>query len=490
MTEAIWTPLPKQALAIGCPARELLFGGSKGGSKTSYLVACIIPILNLANEKWKATGQLQHKCRMILFRKNLEDLKDFIAKTFSIYMPLDPGAEYHKNDKTWTFSSGATLALRHLDSPTDHLGYNGHEFVAMLCDEVQQIPFEAYAFLCWQVRSGDPDYHAARMIRCTANPGGYDWVADHFMIDDCPGGGRIFSVKVQNTDGSEHTTTRAFIRAGIRDNPHLPPDYEAQMRSLMTEDEIAMYIDGDFRRVAGAFFSRLLRPSAHFVKSRPIPDSWEMRFGMDWGSTNPACVHVGALDPDGRLWIIDELHKPGVTGRKFGEDMKELWARQAWSPSKKWKVDDFWGVIDRQAMDRYGSEATAAAGIQEWGFRIFQAQKDRIAGCNQLKERLLMDRDGNPRVVIFEDRCPQLCNALSKIHSDAPEKPEEYDPRSPHAHAVDAFRFLCMEFPVHTARTENPVDAEVARWGNMLRRRKDAQREADRPDVSGGYDGN
>ena len=180
----IWEPQPKQALALSCPARELLYGGSKGSAKTDFLVSCIVPILNLAHEKWVTTGKKQHRCRMILFRKNLEDLKDFIAKSFDIYPFFDTemGVDgYHKNDKTWTFTSGASLALRHLDGPTDHLGYNGHEFVAILFDEVQQISYESYSFLSWQVRSKDPDYHAARMIRCTAHPGGQGLVASPFL---------------------------------------------------------------------------------------------------------------------------------------------------------------------------------------------------------------------------------------------------------------------------------------------------------------------
>lgn len=475
INEHVWKPIPKQAVAMSCPARELMYGGSKGSAKTDYLVGSALPLLALAHEKFLKTGRKQHRCRIIVFRKNLEDLKDFIVKSFDIYPFFDPqmGQEgYHKNDKTWTFTSGATVTLRHLDGPTDHLGYNGHEYVAILFDEVQQIPYEAYSFLSWQLRSKDPDYHRLRMIRCTANPGGHDWIVQHFFIDECNEGGKIFKVQVTNSDGSVHETTRAFIRARTRDNPYLPPDYEAQMRASMTEDEIAMYIDGDFRRVAGSFFSKLIRPSVHFIRSKPIPDNWEMRFAMDWGSSSPACLHVGALDNDNRLWVIDELHMPGITGRRFGEEMSNMWKNQKWCPTKKWRIDDFYGVIDKQAMDRYGSEQTAAAGIQDWGFRLFEAKKDRLHGCNQMKERMLMDRQGQPQVVIFEDRCPHLVNALSKIASNAPEKPDEYDGRSAHSHAADSFRFLCMEFAVRTVRDENPVDAEVARWNRLFTRKK------------------
>ncbi|HYF53209.1 MAG TPA: hypothetical protein VEA41_03015, partial [Salinarimonas sp.] len=66
-----WQPLPIQRFAMACPARELLYGGEKGGAKTSYLVASICELLGLAHRKWEATGKKQFKCRIGVFRKNL-----------------------------------------------------------------------------------------------------------------------------------------------------------------------------------------------------------------------------------------------------------------------------------------------------------------------------------------------------------------------------------------------------------------------------------
>lgn len=481
-----WKPLPKQWLAMRAPARELLYGGEKGAAKTEFLVACWLKLLALAQRKFDATGIPQMKCRIIIFRKNLDDLKDWIAKSHLIYKLAYPGAVWHVNDKTWTFPSGATITVRHLDGPTDHLGYHGQELIGIGFDQVEQISWEAYSFICLNCRSGDPEYHAARMIRSTANPGGYDWVATHFKIDECPEGGKVFKIEVTNADGSKHYITRVFIRARLRDNPYLSADYEAQLRSLMNEDEIAMYLEGDFFRVAGSFFSRFLRPKVHFIKSRPIPGSWEMSFSIDWGSDAPASMHVGALDNDRRLWVIDELHCPGQTGSIYGEKMREKWRHQAWSKDRVWDVGDFYGVIDDQAMDDYGTGTAAADGIIAKGFRIWPANKDRLAGCNQMKERLLMNRRDEPQVVIFEDRCPELVKALSKIKSNAPEKPDEYDPKSDYAHACDDFRFLCMRFPLRKEREAEKADAEFARWQQIIAAQKRAAPDTER--MSGGYD--
>lgn len=478
----VWEPLPKQQVALSCPAFELLYGGSKGGAKTNYLVTCAAPLLQLAHKKWLATGVKQYKCRILVFRKNLDDLKDFVIKTFEIYPFLDPemGASgYNKNEKTWHFTSGATVEMKHLDGPSDHEGFNGQEITALLFDEVQFIPFEAYRFLVAQVRSSDADYRAMNMIRCTANPGGEDWLIKYFGIDECPQGGKIFTRKVQLPDGRVVPRTRAFIRSFLRDNKHIDPDgtYEATLRSTMSEDEVAMYMDGDFFRVAKSFFSKLLQPRVHLVRSFPVPSSWDFCYAIDWGSTNPASWHLGAKDPDGRVFIIDELHGPGVTGRTFGEKLKDKFARQAWCKDKTFRVDSFYGVIDKQALDNVGGDSTPGAGIQAHGFRIFPAQKDRISGCEQMKERLLLDRFQRPQLVIFEDRCPELVKALSAIPSNAPRNPEEYNPDSQYAHACDSLRFLLMNWPLQNRRDENPVDAEVARWNRIINAQK-------KPDLS------
>lgn len=461
----VWEPFPKQALALSCPAFEVMYGGAKGTGKSEVLTMWWAPILALAHQKYLATGRKQRKCRIAIFRRNVKDLKDLIAKQFELYPLLDPemGEDgFNKNEATWTFTSGATVENYHLDGPTAHLGFNGQELVGIGFDEVQQLTQEAVSFLVAQCRSSDPDYYAARMVRYTSNPGGHPWIVPYFQIDSHPEGSKVFRHKT-TFGGIEHETTRCFIRARPTDNPHLPTSYWAQLAATMTEDQRAIYIDGDYTRVVGAYFSTLLRPSVHFVKSRPIPSSWEMRYGLDWGSTNPASLHMGAQDPaSGKVVVFDELHEPGISGRHFAGRMKELWARQKWCADRRIPIDGIWGAADKQVFDSYNG-ASAGDDICAEGFRLFPADKARVAGCNQMRERMLLDRLGAPQIEIFQDRCPRLCEALSKIESD-PLKIDEYDAKSPYSHACDSLRFLLMEFPVRTAAPADPQDKAMQAW--------------------------
>lgn len=490
-------PTPVQEWALQCPAFEMLFGGSKGGGKTLFLVLCAHQILSLAHQKWERTGKSQRTVRIMVFRKHLEDLADFIAKSHIVYPIFDRkmGTDgWKEKAKLWQFTSGATVEINHLADPRAHEAFNGQEFAALLMDEVQYIPYEQYSFLLAQVRSSDPDFRKLNMVRCTANPGGPHgaWVKENFHIGEHPDGGKIFSQEVTLRGGKKKQITSTFIRSYLRDNPHLDPDgeYEARLRGKMSPEEVRMFMDGDFDCVSGAFFSHLLQSHIHFVRSKPIPGNWDMMHSTDWGASAPACTLWGARDPDNRVHIIDELHTPGITGRTYGEKLAEKYKHQKWSRERVWGVSDFWGVIDTQAMDRYGSEATAAAGIMEWGFRLFPADKnpgERAVGINQIKERLLMDRMGNPQIVIHEDRCPALVRALKGIQSCAPIDPEDYDMKSPLAHAIDSLRFLLMKWPTHAADKRNPVDAEVERWNRILTARKRTENDDGR--MTGGYDG-
>lgn len=451
-------------------------------------------VLALADSKFRKTGQKQHKCRVMMFRKNINDARDLEAKCHALYPTLDRQAQWHEKERYWRFSSGASVEIRHLDGPKDHEGYNGNEFTWLCFDEIQWISWEAYSFLLAQLRSSDPEYRALLGVRATANPGGPhgDWIRRYWNIDSHPEGGKVFSYTAKNRDGREVSSTRVFIRSFLKDNPHLDPDgsYEARLRLSMSPDEVRMFLDGDFSVVAGAFFSHLIKPTIHFVKSKPIPGTWDMMHSTDWGSTAPATTLIAARDDDNRVHVIDELHRPGITGRTYGEAMKTLlWGHQKWSKDRVWRTDDFWGVIDTQAMDRYGGESTAAAGIQEHGFRIFPADKlpgERRVGINQIKERLLLDRHGNPQIVVYEDRCPHLVRALKGISSCAPIDPDDYDPRSPLAHSIDTLRFMLMKWPVRNVIEEHPQDAEVARWNRVLARQRESH-EDDTARVTGGY---
>jgi hypothetical protein len=481
-------PFPKQRIALACPAFELLYGGDKGASKSFFLLMAPLKLLAKAQERFRETGVSQPKCRAVIFRKNLSDLSDLIVKSHEIYKAFDAGAEFNKVEKKWHFTSGATVEFSHLDGPEDHLGWNGQEIVFLGFDQVEQISFDVYVFLMAQVRATDPAYVPFTAVRSTANPGGYTWVKERFR-DPFPEGYKIIEDKIKLPTGLEKIVTRCFIPARLSDNPILSADgqYEANLRATLPEHLIKRYLEGGWDIVDGSYFASMLHPDLHFVQSRPIPSSWDIRLGIDWGSTAPACCLWVAIDNDKNLWVIDELYMPGRTGRYFGEKMLAKVNHQKWSLDKKWEIDEFYGLIDHQATGNYGADAASpAAGIASYGFRIFIANKDRKSGIEQLRERLAVI-DGVPRLRIFRDRCPNLVRELQSIRIDRSDA-DDYD-HTGDGHSIDALRFVAMDIPV-SENTADPMDVEVKKWERIMRSAKKRQVQAESDyEVSTGYDG-
>jgi len=488
--EVFWEALPRQAVALSCPAFETLFGGQKGGSKSECVIARPSALLARAHEKYKATGIKQERCRIVIFRKNLKHLTDLITRAKEIYAKLDPGVGangWNKQDKRFTFTSGAFVEFDHLDGPDDHQGYNGQELRGVCIDQCEEIPFEVVQFLKAQVRTSDPDYSDLLFFFLTANPGGKhsQWVKDYF-VKSCPPN-KIVTSEITLRDGRKMTTTKAFIPSSLKDNPYLDRDglYEANLRTL-PEHMQRMYLDGDWDAVVGAFFSHVWRKDIHVIPSFPISASWEVKGGLDWGSTNPACALVGARDNDGDVYVIDEKYGPGVTGRTFGEKVADMIARQQWSNDKKWSLDDFYWMVDYHAFSKHGADGMSPGqGLMASGLRLFDANKDRLAGNEQVMERLLLRASGKPRLYIFGDRCPNLVRTLPSLRGD-PHRPDDVD-SDQDDHAFDSLKYLLLDWPIGSERKQDSRDAEVERWLKISRQRK--RQETSESYFQSGYDG-
>lgn len=476
--DTVWQPSERQEVALYCPALEMLYGGSKGGGKSDFLIMAPIFQILLCDSKYRETGRKQ-RGRAIFFRKNLDNLKDVIARCHEVFPAIDPAAEWLKSEKRWQFSSGYVFDLAHLDGPDDHRGYNGQEIHALLIDQVEELPEDVVDFLAMNVRAKDPEMRKLLIIRYTANPGGpyCDWVKKRF-IKGCVPWNTVHSTEIKLGNGETKEWTRAFVPAKLADNKYLAEDgqYEANIRRMPLHVQ-QMYLEGDWDVVVGAFFSHVLDPSIHFVKSFPIGGSWPVKMGTDWGSTAPACTLVGARDPDGNVYVIDELYGPGISGRTWGERLEKKFfsSQQRWSPLKKWSKADVYMLIDRQARNRMGGDgrwANAAAGLSSYGFRLFDMNKDRKAGNEQTVERLLRKADGKPSLYIFKDRCPNLVRTLPALMTD-PHDSEDVDTDGDD-HCFDALKALLLDWPIQSSMADDQKtekDKDVERWLRLAKER-------------------
>ena len=88
-----------QSLLLSCPAKEILFGGARGGGKTD----CILG-------EWAAhAAQYGEYATGLMVRRSRTELVETIERSKQIYTKL--GAVFNETKSIWRFANGARLRL-------------------------------------------------------------------------------------------------------------------------------------------------------------------------------------------------------------------------------------------------------------------------------------------------------------------------------------------------------------------------------------------
>ena len=104
-----------------------------------------------------------------------------------------------------------------------------------------------------------------------------------------------------------------IIRWSIFDNPYLPPDFIKDVISKHKGNLAERFVYGRFANISSGTF-----PFDSTVHVRNDPDVRllrEIRYGVDFGWTNPSAIIVVAYDYDGRVWVLDEFYKTQCSSR-------------------------------------------------------------------------------------------------------------------------------------------------------------------------------
>lgn len=97
--KVIWTPQPKQRIALSRGEDEMLYGGAAGGGKTDYLVVEAARQVNIP------------EYRGLILRRAVPDLARIIDQTRAIYPSIDRG-----QDTTQQRECGPFQAMHKLSS--------------------------------------------------------------------------------------------------------------------------------------------------------------------------------------------------------------------------------------------------------------------------------------------------------------------------------------------------------------------------------------
>lgn len=291
-----YKPFPKQAEMILANEKEVLVGGSAGGSKsTSMLMRSLMYIQDEENQY-----------DAIILRRSLSDLKRkggliSIASRWLNRKEIQNNKElkpkWNGTDHVWNFPSGNSLSFGYLRNVQDLDTYQGSEYQFIAIDELTQMERFKYIYMRSRVRKAKSN-KLPTQIFSASNPGnrGNKWVRERFIEH-----------KDENVDYNEVR----FIPSSYRDNIYLDrKEYEEFLLGLDRIQREQLMNGNWYTRIKGQLFDETDFNIISYKEFKKIPIVYRTRY-WDLAATE----------------VIDEEKKKGsdpdyTAGVKIDEDIE------------------------------------------------------------------------------------------------------------------------------------------------------------------------
>ncbi len=400
-------PTERQKLFFASRARYTAYGGARGGGKS-----------------WALRRKLAALClhypgiHCLLVRRSYAELKaNHVRPILEEYEGL---VQYRESEKLLSFPNGSTIALGYCASNRDLLRYQGQEYDIIAIDEATQLSEHQFSVFkaCLRGTCAFP-----RRMYLTCNPGGigHAWVK------------RIFVDRVFRAD--ENPDDYLFIPAVIYDNPTLlsaDPDYVRQLESLPQKLRDA-WLHGKWDAFEGQFFPEF-QEEIHVCTPDRIPTDLRKFAALDYGFDMLAALLLG-VDRDGRVYVLRECCRPGLTLRDAALAVSELCRGEG--VEYVTASPDLWNR--RQDTGRSGFEIMQSApGMPP----MSAADNRRVPGWRILREYL--NTSSAPPKLLISSSCKNLISSLPALLCDT-DRPEDAS-SEPHAvtHSPEALRYAVM----------------------------------------------
>tara|TARA_R100001163_G_scaffold447_1_gene653 strand:+ start:3924 stop:5360 length:1437 start_codon:yes stop_codon:yes gene_type:complete len=451
MTKTIkldYNPQPKQVLLHQCKAKQILFGGAAGGGKSHALRWDCIAFC-LENPGLNA----------FIFRRSLPELDANHIQPLRKEMPPSLG-EYNESRKRFTFHNGSTIQFQYLERDSDCDRIQGTEIHFAGIDEAGQMTAYQLGYIKSRMRLGgyEPKQIAflPRLVM-TANPGGQSHnYLKALYIDPAPSESYFYDHTMRDPDNpKDKGWVTMYIPSRMEDNKYIDPSYASSFSGLPEELARALRV-GDWDLVVGSFFGDIWKRDLHVIQPFEIPEYWTKYRSFDWGSSAPFSVGWWAVAqghdtiPDNALVRYREWYGAAGPNRGLRLSAEEVGAGIR-SREQHERID--FSVGD-PSIWKFDGGPSIGERLSKMGVMFRRADNSRIAGWDQLRQRLMGD-DGKPMLYIFKN-CTDTIRTLPVLVHDK-HRIEDVCTDS-EDHCADEIRYACMARPYTRKKPEIEED--------------------------------
>ena len=399
----------------------------------------------------------------VIFRRTYRELEDTDIKEAMASYPKEL-ATYNAGRHEFRLVNGSKILFRHCENESDRFDYSGLEAQFMYFDELTTFTQVIYDFLKTRLRA-KKSLGVVPIVRSASNPGniGHGWVKKMFVD-----AGPYMEIREQ-TIWSEalhksKTIRTQYIPSLATENPHITDDYIFELEQK-PEALRAALLTGSWSSFEGMVFSEWADKPEHYgdrlwthvIDPFPIPVSWPRYFGFDHGYSKPFSCGWYAMGPDGCLYRYKEWYGCKPRQANVGIELTPVQIADGILEREQDEIRDNITILrtaDPAIFDKSRGDSVAdqmAPGFmgRRQGVLFNKGDHARMAGKMQIHERLRFDKNGKPKLQVF-NTCREFIRTVPNLPYSQ-KKPEDVDSDA-EDHVYDECRYVCMDHPVYPTR--------------------------------------
>lgn len=392
---------PKQlaasAAARQCDApngpQEIGYGGARGGGKSHWGVAQVYDDMKRVPEsKWLILRKVGKAGR-----ESFDDLRKRVLRRVH--------HKYNRSTSYLELPNGSNARVGHFNKASDVDAYLGLEYDGILVEEATTLEKGKLDDIMTCLRTSKPPHVWRPRAYLTFNPGGigHDHIKKRF---------------VNPMRENKQTLTR-FIRATVRDNKYVNPEYRARLNKLTGWKKKA-WLDGDWDFAAGQFFTTY-DFERHVKTGIGNHYHWSYWGSLDYGYTHYTTFHLWGRDGESFAYTLEEHAERLQLPSHHAEEIKGLLAR------RNLTVDDLEVIVaGGDVFSRESDGENVAAEYEKCGIPLVRANMTRVEGAAEVAKRLGDMESQTPTLPtwLIDAGCTKLIEQLPLMQVN-PKRPED-----------------------------------------------------------------